>query len=147
MVCLNIPYFPPTTNKAYFSKGGRLHLSAEGRGFKAKVISHLTERYPKELRFFKKNNPYLIYLRLYMDDLENKGWPEKCQNRYKVFDATNRLKLVEDALKEVTGIDDSHHVAFLVEKRSCTPGASVHVEIRAWNLEEEVTPLDGFIRI
>jgi Holliday junction resolvase RusA-like endonuclease len=145
MVRMIIPFFPPSTNKAYFFHSGRMHLSSAGKQFKNNVTSHLLQKYPKELQFFKKNSPYLIYLRLYMKDVENAGWPKKCETRYKIFDGTNRIKLLEDALKTATGIDDSHHIAFLVEKRVSADRAVV--EVFAWNLETEVTPLDAFTRL
>lgn len=147
MIKLYIPLFPPSTNKAYYVRSGRLHLTETGKNFKNNVTAHLLQVYPKELRFFKRNNPYLVYLRLYFSAVENAGWPGKCETRYKKFDGTNRIKLLEDALKEATGVDDSHHFAFLVEKRICSPKEQEHVEVLVWNLEEEATPLDAFARI
>jgi hypothetical protein len=147
MVYFNVPFFPPSTNKAYFNRAGRRHLSDEGRAFKASVTNHLVRTYPREMSYFKKNKPYLIYLRLWMEKLENDGWPEKCKNRYKVFDSTNRIKLAEDAMRDAFGIDDSHHIAFLVHKCECRLITTERMEIFAWNLEEERSPLDAFTNL
>jgi len=144
MVKFEVPFFPPSTNKAYYTRGGRRHLSEEGRAFKTQVTSHIVRTYPRLLSYFQKDKPYLVYLRLWVDKLENAGWPEKCSTRYKIFDSTNRVKLSEDAFRDAFGIDDSQHIAFLVHKVECTPGMAQHMEVVAWNLEVERSPLDAF---
>ena len=144
MVKFEIPYFPPTTNHAFFVRHGRLHLSDKGRAFKTAVASHLVQCYPTELRYFKKNIPYFIYLRIYMEHLENEGWPKKTETRYKIFDATNRVKLVEDALKTAFGIDDSQNIALLSHK---VQGFPERLTVAAWNLEEEPVPLNAFTHV
>ena len=141
MIRFEIPFFPPSTNKAYFHNHGKQVLAREGRAFKKMVTAHVATTYPRECAQFKKNAPYLVYLRIHLPSLENKGWPKKCDVRYKVFDSTNRVKLVEDALKDALGIDDSQHIAFLVHK---VEDVEEKLEAFFWNLEEEVTPLDGF---
>jgi len=140
MIRFDIPYFPPSTNKAYFNKYGKQVLSKVGRAFKKMVSAHVASNYPTECATFKKNAPYLVYLRVYIPQLENKTWPDKCKTRYKVLDSTNRVKLVEDALKDALGIDDSQHIAFLVHKIE----GPERLEAFFWNLEEEVSPLDQF---
>lgn len=155
MVKFSIPFFPPTTNHAFYSKHGRLHLSDVGKAFKLNVTSYLARRHPSDLLFFKKNVPYFLYLRFFFDGgLENKGWNElkrsgerKSETRYKVFDATNRVKLTEDALKDAFGIDDSQFIAVLTQKMEGGPDIPEHFEAFAWNLEEERSPLDGFLRL
>lgn len=160
MVKFSLPFFPPTTNHAYYSKQGRLHLSDKGKAFKMGVTSYLVQHHQRDLLFFKKNVPYLMYLRFYFEDgLENKGWNQlnkngqrKVETRYKVFDATNRVKLTEDALKDAFGIDDSQFMAVVPHK--CDPtfeqgGAQIpeHFDVFVWDLEQERSPLDGFLRI
>lgn len=152
MISFTVPFFPPTTNHAYYSKHGKLHLSDVGKAFKHNVTAHIVQTYMKDLRFFKPNTPYLLYIRFFFEGgLENKGWgltgKGKCETRYKKWDGTNRVKLTEDALKDACGIDDSQFIAVLVEKMHGGPGISEHFEVFAWNLEEERSPLDGFQRI
>jgi Holliday junction resolvase RusA-like endonuclease len=138
-----LPFFPPTTNHAYSVWHGRVHLAKEGKKFKTEVTSYLAQHYREDLLYFKKNVPYGMYLRLFFESLENAGWPKKCDTRYKVFDATNRVKLVEDACRDAFGIDDSQTVAFLTHK---VAGPS-HIELFVWNLEEEESLFDQFVRL
>jgi hypothetical protein len=141
---LHIPFFPPSTNHAYYVRQGRLHLSEVGKAFKNNVTAHVARTYPGEMLFFKENVPYLLYLKLFSaDGIENKGWPNSCKTRYKKFDASNRVKLVEDALRVAFGIDDSQFIAVCSHKCQGKAGAPC-VIAKAWNLEEERSPLDGF---
>jgi Holliday junction resolvase RusA-like endonuclease len=140
----HIPFFPPTTNHAFFVKCGRLHLAKEGKRFKTEVTAHLVQHYMQALRAFRKNVPYAMYLRLFFESIENKGWPKKCDTRYKVFDATNRVKLAEDAFKDAFGIDDSQTMAFLTHK---CEGSPERMELFVWDLEKEESPLGHFIRL
>jgi hypothetical protein len=147
MIKLTAPFFPPTTNEAYYVRHGRMCLSKKGKKFKLELTTHLARTYPKEMKFFEKNVPYCVLLRLFFEDLENKGWPEKCDTRYKTFDATNRVKLAEDALKDAAGVDDSQFLAFVTAKHQAGPNMEPHIEFFAWNMETEVSPLDYLIRI
>jgi hypothetical protein len=97
--------------------------------------------------YFQKNKPYFVYLRLWVEKLENGGWPEKCSTRYKVFDSTNRVKLAEDAMRDAFGIDDSQNLAFLVHKCECIPNTPERMEVFVWNLELERSPLDALTHL
>lgn len=147
MVKFDLPFFPPSTNKAYYTRHGKRHLSEEGKRFETEVTAYLAQHHFKECRYFRPNMPYLMYLRIFTDCVENAGWPKKCTTRYKTFDATNRIKLAEDAFKKAFGIDDSQHIAFLIHKIETKPGDQPHMQLFAWSLEEEVTPLDAFMRL
>jgi Holliday junction resolvase RusA-like endonuclease len=155
MVKFSLPFFPPTTNHAFYTKHGRLHLSDKGKAFKTGVTSYLVQHHPRDMMFFKKNVPYLLYLRFYFEGgLENLGWNQfkrdgsrKSETRYKVFDATNRVKLTEDALKDAFGVDDSQFIAVCVEKCHGGPDIPEHFEAFVWDLEQERSPMDGFLRL
>jgi len=142
MLSFHIPYFPPSTNKAYFVRHGRLHLSDAGRAFKTNVISHIVTTTPN-LKFFKPNVPYGLLLKVH-SDMMNAGWPDKCKTRYKKWDATNRVKLVEDALKEAFGIDDSQFLMVSVVKYGpviVEGNATECLDAFVWNMEEETCEL------
>ena len=144
MIYLELPWLPPSSNHAYMNTGfGGRTLSKEGQRFKRETTAHFVREYPHVLKGFQKDTPYGIYVRFWFDTIVNKGWPEKAKERYKRFDASNRLKLLEDALKDAAGIDDSQHLLVLVEKRQ----GKERTEVFAWNLDEEVTPFDAFIRL
>lgn len=136
---LGIPSIPPSSNHAYMNNGfGGRTLSPKGQLYKKETIAHLARTYPNEMRYFKPNVLYCLFIILTFRDVENKGWPKKTANRYKKLDVTNRLKLLEDALQEATGIDDSQHVMVTVYKN---PGLQETTSLIIWEASEEV-PVD-----
>ena len=147
MIRLELPWLPPTSNHAYANNGfGGRRLATEGRAFLNKTKTHLAQRYPREMMLFKPNLPYLVLLRFFFEDIENSGFAKgKAKPRYKVFDGGNRTKLLEDALKDAGGIDDSQTLTSIWQKVP-TDGSPERTLIWAWSLEEESTPFDEPLR-
>jgi Holliday junction resolvase RusA-like endonuclease len=145
MIKLEIPSIPPSVNHAYYTNpwGGR-SLSNEGRKYKRETVARIVQSYPTALAKIRKNAPYFIYIRFYFETVENKGWPKKTETRYKSIDVTNRVKLLEDALKDACGIDDSQHMMVLEEKRQ---GVPERTEVFLWNLQEEHPPIVDLLRL
>jgi hypothetical protein len=141
---MEIPWVPPSSNHAYMNNGfGGRSLAKEGRKFLLETKAHLSQNYRRELRLFKENKPYALVFRFYFNDIENKGFATgKAKARYKVFDGGNRTKLLEDALKDVGGIDDSQTITSLWEKKQ---SAAEHTDIYAWSIEEEGNPFNEFL--
>lgn len=145
MIHLQFPWLPPSVNNLYqdsfFKAGGvlksRRSLSPEGKRFKKETLAHLVKGYQPQLRLFKKNVPYLFYYRFITTDLMNKTWPKTAENRYKKFDASNLVKVLEDVIVEASGVDDSNYLTVISEKRK-GPKEETHIWI--WNLEEEGNP-------
>lgn len=132
MIYLRLPFFPPSANTAYFTKGSRRILTSAGKKFKNEVKTYLVRHYPEELRFITKNGGYDLLFVLYFDAIYNKGWPEKSKTRHKRVDATNRVKLLEDALVEAAGHDDCQHTSVSVMKKEVvdsdwTPWCEIYV--------------------
>jgi hypothetical protein len=143
MIRLELPWVPPSSNKAYFNLPHGRTLSTEGKKFKRETSAHLAQKYPQQLVFFKPNTPYLIALRFFFEDVETKGFSKgKAKNRFQTFDGGNRLKLLEDVLKDVGGIDDSQTMTSIWEKKQGLPERTV---IWAWDLEKEASPFDGVL--
>jgi Endodeoxyribonuclease RusA len=145
MIRLELPWLPPSSNNAYFNlkRGGRT-LTDDGRSFLTRTKAHLAQKYPSQMKLFRKNKPFMLLFRFYFEELENKGFAEgKAKSRYKVFDGGNRTKLLEDALKDAGGIDDSQTLTSTWQKERGTPERTI---IWAWSLEEEATPFDEFLR-
>jgi hypothetical protein len=86
----------------------------------------------------------------YFDTLENAGYLKTTDTRYKKFDATNRPKLLEDVLKDATGVDDSQNLDVYLRKRvvAVCPRLHVgeHVDIIVVDIEKEGNPFDGVIQ-
>lgn len=146
MIRLELPWVPPSSNHAYVNNGfGGRSTSAAGRKFLIETKAHFVQGYRKELMLFKPNKPYLLFFRFFFEDIENKGFATgKAKARYKVFDGGNRTKLLEDALKDAGGIDDSQTIASMWEKKHADGGPEGTV-IFAWSLEEESTPFDAIL--
>lgn len=145
MIRLELPWLPPSSNHAYMNNGfGGRTLSKDGRAFLVTTKAHLAQKYPREMMLFKPNKPYLIAIRFAFKQLENSGFAKgKAESRYKRFDGGNRTKLLEDALKDAGGIDDSQTMVSLWQKAQSD---REHTVIWAWSLEEESTPLDDFLK-
>jgi hypothetical protein len=146
LIRLELPWLPPSSNNAYANRRGghgRV-LTDAGRLFLTTTKAHLAQNYPGQLRFFEKNAPYYMFFRFVFEDLENKGFATgKAASRYKVFDGGNRTKLLEDALKDVGGIDDSQTLVSLWEKQQGMPERTI---LWAWRPGIESTPFDGLLR-
>lgn len=118
MIRLHIPSLPPSVNHAYYNlpRGGRV-LTKEGKRYKAETAAHLTQTYPSVLARIAPNQPYSIVYILTIPTLLNNGYPDKAENKYKKLDASNRIKLLEDVLADVMGIDDSTSMNVLAAKQ------------------------------
>lgn len=143
MIKLSIPCIPPSLNHAYMTirkgKKSLRILTKEGRKFQKEARAYLAMEYPSELAKFEKNSTYLLFIRFHIA-CTNKTWPETAANRYKKLDASNRVKLLEDVIADVTAVDDSHNMVVIVEKRDLQEGQAPRSDIWAWDMEKEETP-------
>lgn len=110
---------PPSVNRLYRRAGrGGKTLSDEGKSWKAKALIALGKQWVTVPRsVFKKNVPYELWIRFTYEGVVNKGWPKSSKTRYKRKDVSNYVKLLEDVISEVSGIDDSQTVRLIVEKQ------------------------------
>jgi hypothetical protein len=144
VIHLWIPAVPVSSNHAYLTiklpRGSKRVLTAEGKKFKTEATAHLTQHYAFALKSMVPNKPYAIYFRFTMAKLSNATWPESAECRYKKTDASNRLKLVEDVLADVTAVDDSHYFTVAGSKVEGTPERT---DIWIWSVEDEGSPFDS----
>lgn len=107
------PALPPSSNHIYIQ--GRI-LTPEARKFGEDFAHHCTQNYlhliNSELQPTAKSL-YAIHLRFYFETVINETYnntrlPEskRAKTRYKKFDLTNRIKLLEDCVRDAIGIDD-----------------------------------------
>lgn len=142
MIHIGIPGLPITTNHAYThivtGKGGKRIvkrvLTKEGRKYKTETTSYIVSNYPSEMLIFKPNTPYGYIIQLVFPNLLNTTWPEESQTRYKKIDASNRIKLLEDAAAEAFGIDDCN---FLSTRADKAQGGREYTHIWVWDMEKE----------
>lgn len=132
---------PPTTNHAYTTFRGKRSLSKRGRSYKADLLSTVSKelltcpQWPRYREaYFNEGGEIHITLRWY-HDIYNAAWTKNpgsktdkgaMRSPYKRVDISDRLKLVEDALVEATGIDDDGHTRITLEK---LPHDGDHIEV------------------
>lgn len=140
MIHMTLPWLPPSANHAYANIRGtnKRVLTTEGKSFKTRTTVYLAQTYPKELTFFKPDKLYILKFVFFFEQLENAGWPKKALSRYKKIDVSNRLKLLEDALKDAAGIDDSQHMGLILVKKQ---DLKERVEIWAWDDQQSLFSL------
>jgi hypothetical protein len=143
---------PPTTNNAYFDnvvykfsakKGKNVPivnrvLTDEGDKYKTDVKAKLTQEYPGAMMVMRKDIPLGLAIRLDFPEAKmlNLTWPKKAKTRYKKLDASNRVKLLEDAIATAGGVDDSQFQIVITTKMA-TPGGQGFTHIWIWNIDEE----------
>jgi hypothetical protein len=144
VIKLQLPYLPPSINSVYMHirKGKKLLrvLTPEGRKFKKEATAHLAKKYPLALVMLKKNKPFTIFMRFTVTNLENLGWVKGTSGRYKHHDASNRIKVLEDVLVDISGVDDEHFTLVACQK---VQGSVESTDIYIWSTEEEGSPFDA----
>lgn len=112
---------PPTSNNIYFNiRGGGRGLTTEARSWKRRAVGEIVRQNKLGLltEGVDPNLAYAFALHYYFADVENRGWHElytrgvkngqrKAASRWKKMDLGNRDKLIQDALKNALGVDDS----------------------------------------
>ncbi len=128
---LSFDGIPPSTNHAYRNGAfGRRVLSNVGVAYKKQITSAVTQAVALGPAM-SKDRGWMVWITITTSIL-SKGWPKKAKNRYKTLDATNRIKLLEDAIKDGLGLDDSCTLRFIIEKKE---GAD-HTLARFWDMSE-----------
>lgn len=141
MIRWTLPMLPPSTNHAYITvmkKQGRKSipmrvLSPAGRRFKKEATAFILKAYGMDLAHLKENVTYGLAIELTFEELTNKTWSpdgKGAKNRYKKVDASNRIKLIEDVLVDVSGIDDSQFMTLVVKKQE---GDSPSTRLWIWD--------------
>lgn len=141
MIHIDIPTLPLSSNHAYFDvvvgRGKKRRtqrvLTDEGKKYKLETTTFIVSTYPQYLQMFKPNTAFGYIIRLHFPNLLNSTWPEKAESRYKKLDASNRVKLLEDAMAKAFGIDDKVFLSTRADKVQGEP----RTEIWVWNMEEE----------
>lgn len=142
MIYMTFPGLPPSVNAAYLEqvvkKGKRLvpirTLTTEGKAYKRELATAIVRDYSTVLVSIKPNMALGLSIRLSFPNLLNKGWPTAAGTKYKRIDASNRIKLLEDALVEGLGVDDSQFLSVSISKKV----GEEATEIWVWPVEDLV---------
>jgi Holliday junction resolvase RusA-like endonuclease len=126
MIYFCLPFIPPTVNHAYINirkkVGSRVItqrvLSPEGRKFKKDTEIFLLQKvgFDRKADDIGPNHKVGLAITFQFPELACKGWPTKAKSKYKKVDLSNRVKLLEDSLVTVTGIDDSCFFTLILRK-------------------------------
>ena len=107
------PELPPSANHIYVK--GTI-LTREAREYGERFAQYSTQNYLHLINEIIRPGPrsvYAVHLRFYFETVVNESYlnlkvPEskRAKTRYKKFDLTNRVKLLEDCVRDAIGIDD-----------------------------------------
>lgn len=103
---------PPTSNKIYFR--GTI-LTKVAREYAERFSYHVTREHLAAISQMDQNALYELHLHFYFETVLNETYnnpkvkpSKRAKTRYKKFDLNNRIKLIEDCIRDALGIDDSH---------------------------------------
>jgi Holliday junction resolvase RusA-like endonuclease len=138
---------PPTSNKIYF-QGTR--LTPKAREYAERFAHFMATKHGHEIIDIDPSQLYALHLRFFFETLVNEGWAKTnrkgqrlAQSPYKKVDLTNRVKLLEDCIRDAIGVDDSQTFAASLEKHH-DPG-NPRVEIMVHPVDPSIFGIpDGF---
>lgn len=147
MISFELEGLPPSSNHAYETvyvlvRGKRRasrRLSKEGSTYERGVTAQIADQIARMPGFSSPEAKYGVLIRLYFDTL-NKGFPKTAKGRYKGSDASNRVKLLEDAIKKAVGRDDSHNFFVGILKEHSPEVEYTLVEL--WRMDQERRTLE-----
>jgi Holliday junction resolvase RusA-like endonuclease len=141
------PELPPTSNRLYFR--GTM-LTAVAKRYAEGFSKFMMQKHGSEILEMDRSSTYALHLRFFFKKLENAGWNDpKCppsrrpKSRYKKIDLSNRIKLLEDCVRDALDIDDSQTFAASQEKHQCAEGEGERVEITVQRVEPGLFGLGG----
>ena len=132
-------------NNAYITVHNKRILTKAGQKYKTETKTFIARNFPGQLIIFGKEYEYAVLIRVTFkgkDTLFCKTG--KAESRYKKLDATNRIKIFEDALAEATGIDDQQNFVFTTVKAWSED--KEFTDVWVWRRHEESNPIDEFLR-
>jgi Holliday junction resolvase RusA-like endonuclease len=114
------PELPPTSNKIYFN--GTI-LRREAREWAERFAHFFAKNYLHITSDMDAGALYAVHLHFYFKTVINESYnnasfapSRRAKTRYKKFDLTNRVKLLEDCIRDAIGIDDSQTFVASQEK-------------------------------
>lgn len=125
-----IPLFPPSKNKTmWVDDNKRPHYTKEARNFMTEFKAYVSRNYFAELQALdmSREAKYKLDIIVYWPRLTTKT--KGAKNYYKIIDATGRLILIEDAFKQVTGVDDLANFEVTIKKREGPQGIRIKYEL------------------
>lgn len=144
------PEIPPTSNKLYF-RGTR--LMPEAREYKRRFSAFMAQNYLPQISELRPDAIYALHLRFFLPELvyasyNNPQVPKskRAKTRYKRIDLSNRVKLLEDCIRDALAIDDCQTFAASQEKHQDPSRPRVEIFLQAVRPEDFGLPKEPFER-
>ena len=128
---------PPSANKLYsVNQFGREFLTKAGRAYRNSVREALRGQWALTSFQLRLDDAYDIDFWFFLPDVFNATWGEKkgAERRFKTRDVTNLVKVLEDVLKELLGVDDANACEVHLHKR---PSETTEIRVIVRRLDEE----------
>lgn len=120
MIHVVYPHLPPSSNKIYFR--GTI-LTKHAREYAEEFSRYFATTHGHQVLDVNPDLLYALHLHFFFPTLINEGWVQrdkdgkrKAKSPYKKIDLSNRIKLLEDCIRDAIGVDDSHTFAASQEK-------------------------------
>jgi Holliday junction resolvase RusA-like endonuclease len=138
---------PPTSNNIYTSSSGKRVKTTQARSWQNRAVKEIMRQSGLTIQSeFDPNRMYWLDLHFFFEAVINKGWNErwqrgkkqgqrKAETKWKRIDLGNRLKLLEDTVKNAVGVDDSATFVLHLTK-DCDP-TNPRVEVRMYSMPED----------
>lgn len=132
------PILPPSSNHIYIK--GTI-LTSQARDYAEKFAKFASQHHLHEINQMNPKGIFALHLRFFFGSLINETYgntkfppSRRAKTRYKKIDLSNRIKLLEDCVRDALEIDDSHTFAASQEKHQDAGNPRVEIEI------EEISP-------
>ena len=129
---------PPSVNAMYVYTTRGPRPSAKMKKFVSEASMEILKHIDFNQEPLKKDVAYELHLDFYLPTIYNKGWPSKAKTRFKRRDVTNLVKVFEDLLCHVYGIDDCQFIRVTLSKRDGAKYKRTGVGYR-------ITDAEGFV--
>jgi Holliday junction resolvase RusA-like endonuclease len=138
---------PPTSNNIYTSSGNKRIKTRLARSWQNRAVKEIMRQSGLGIQDeFDPNRMYWLDLHFFFVAVINKGWNErysrgkkkgqrKAETKWKRIDLGNRLKLLEDTVKNSVGVDDCATFVLHLTK-DCDP-TNPRVEVRLYSMPED----------
>lgn len=134
---ITYPELPPSSNKLYFR--GTI-LTKVAREYAERFSYHVVRNYLPTISKMDKDAVYALHLRFYFPTLVNDSFnndkiapSKRAKNRYKRIDLSNRIKLLEDCIRDAIAIDDSQTFSASQEKHQDPTNPRVEILVSQVN--------------
>jgi Holliday junction resolvase RusA-like endonuclease len=117
---------PPSVNDLYVRTPWGMAYSKATKQFMTAAKVELIKQWMFEEKL-DPNAPHWLALIFYLPKVQNLGWPDKAKTRYKRVDVSNYVKILEDVIASVLGVDDSSTMQMLLFKEESPENPRVEI--------------------